>query len=104
MRCILQFDDFNIAMITKCYIYHTDFILMIYILELLTCISNIVTAVETNVCNNNNFWFFTMHIFISVIYVLLILTCFSNIATIVKRYVSDGKDLLLLINYSNEVY
>ena len=57
MRCILQFDDFNIAMITKCYIYHTDFILMIYILELLTCISNIVTAIQTNVCDGNDLWF-----------------------------------------------
>ena len=44
-------------MMKKCYIYYTDSILMSYILELLTCISNIVTAVETNVCDGNDFWF-----------------------------------------------
>ena len=91
-------------MMTKCYIYYTDSILISYILELLTRISNIVTAVETNVCDSMIFGLFTMHIFICVIYILLIFTCFRNIATIVKRYVSDGKDLLVLINYSNEVY
>ena len=31
--------------------------LMSYILGFLTCISNMVTAVETNVCDNKDFWF-----------------------------------------------
>ena len=36
------------------YIYDTDFILMSYILALLTGFANMVTAIVTNICDSND--------------------------------------------------
>ena len=38
----------------KHYIYDTDFVLMSYILALITGFSNMVTAVVTNICDTND--------------------------------------------------